>query len=148
MNKLGWFFTGLAVIVALGIWAVLKQPVPTQTNTPTDQQDQTDLGIQIDSPVQNATVGSPLTVTGQAKGNWYFEAQFPVELRDANNNVVASGAAHAQGDWMTENFVPFTTTLTWTATPATTTGYLYFKPDDPSGGANPNLPTLNWPVTF
>ena len=67
--------------------------------------------IQVTSPQPNDTVGSPLTVTGQARGTWYFEASFPVRLYDVNMNELAVAPAHAQGDWMTEDFVPFEATL-------------------------------------
>jgi len=88
--------------------------------------------IKVDSPRPNVKVSSPLTITGQARGTWYFEAQFPVKIFDANNNEIGTGIAKATGDWMTENFVPFTATLEFTA-PATATGTLILKNDNPSG---------------
>jgi hypothetical protein len=80
----------------------------------------------------NAVVTSPLIVTGEARGTWYFEASFPVFLLDANRAEVAVVPAQAQGEWMTENFVPFITTLNFTP-PATDTGFVVFKKDNPSG---------------
>lgn len=83
-------------------------------------------------PQPNTIVTSPLELTGEARGNWYFEASFPVKLLDADGNVLAQIPAQAQGDWMTENFVPFKTTLEFTA-PATDTGTLVLEKDNPSG---------------
>jgi spore germination protein GerM len=40
--------------------------------------------------------------------------------------------AQAQGDWMTTNFVPFSSTLTF-STPTTPTGILVLQKDNPSG---------------
>jgi len=84
------------------------------------------------SPLQNQTVTSPLTITGQARGNWYFEASFPVKLLDANNKVLVQAPAQAQGEWMTTDYVPFSVTLTF-AKPTTSTGTLVLEKDNPSG---------------
>jgi hypothetical protein len=88
--------------------------------------------IRVSSPKIGETVTSPLTVTGSARGTWYFEASFPVKLLDANGKVLAIAPAQAQGDWMTEEFVPFSVTLTF-AKPTTATGTLVLEKDNPSG---------------
>lgn len=89
--------------------------------------------IRVTNISANDTVESPLTVTGEARGTRYFEASFPVELLDEDGNSLAKGVAQAQSDWMTENFVPFTITLTFTAPPSGTTGTLVLHKDNPSG---------------
>ncbi len=88
--------------------------------------------ITVAEPRPNTTVTSPLVITGEARGTYYFEASFPVFLEDANGNVLATGVAAAGSDWMTEDFVPFTTTLTF-FTPLTPTGTLVLKKENPSG---------------
>lgn len=88
--------------------------------------------ISVTSPAPDALVRSPLTVTGQARGTWYFEASFPVRLLDAAGTVIAQTAAQAQGDWMTTDFVPFAATVTF-AQPSTATGFLELQKDNPSG---------------
>lgn len=88
--------------------------------------------IQVTAPHAGTLVSSPLTVTGQAKGTWYFEASFPVRLLDGNGNEIAITPAQAQGDWMTTDFVPFVATLSFTK-PATPTGTLILENDNPSG---------------
>lgn len=93
--------------------------------------DHSDL-IVVASPLPNAVVSSPLTVTGEARGNWYFEASFPVKLIDGNGNELAVTFAQAQGDWMTTDFVPFSVTLTFDP-PSTPTGALILEKDNPSG---------------
>lgn len=102
--------------------------------------------ISVVSPLPNDTVTSPLTVTGEARGTWYFEASFPVRLLDGNGNQIAIAPAQAQSDWMTENFVPFSVTLTF-ATPATSTGTLILEKDNPSGEPA-NAAQIEIPVTF
>lgn len=110
---------------------------------PIQQQNQ---NIQVASPQPNGQISSPLTVTGQAKGGWYFEASFPVTLLDGNGNVLAQKPAQAQGDWMTTNFVPFTVTLTYN-TPTTPNGTLVLEKDNPSGLPQ-NAESISIPVTF
>lgn len=102
--------------------------------------------IKIDSPRPNPKIASPLELTGQARGTWYFEAVFPVELQDSNGNVLATGQAQAQGDWMTEDFVPFAASLEFAA-PATPTGTLILKKDNPSGLPENDM-SLKVPIKF
>lgn len=87
--------------------------------------------ILVDSPAPNAVVTSPLTVTGKARGTWYFEASFPVRLLDDEGNELAVTPAQAQGEWMTEDFVPFLVTLTFTTNAKT--GTIVLEKDNPSG---------------
>jgi hypothetical protein len=103
-------------------------------------------GIRVASPQANATVASPLTVTGEARGTWFFEAQFPVRIVDANGNELGSSTAHALGDWMTANFVPFTANITF-RDPATATGTLVFEKDNPSGLPQ-NAAEIRIPIRF
>jgi len=103
--------------------------------------------IRVTSPTRNQTISSsPLVVNGQARGSWYFEASFPIELLDANGSVLGSGPAEAQGDWMTNNFVPFTATVNFT-TPTTNTGTLVLEKANPSGLPE-NAQELRIPVRF
>ena len=88
--------------------------------------------IRLTDPKANQIVSSPLTVTGTARGTWYFEASFPVKLLDANNQELAVMPAQAQGEWMTEDFVPFRATLTFSQ-PQTSAGILILQKDNPSG---------------
>jgi hypothetical protein len=63
--------------------------------------------IQVTSPAPGATISSPLTVSGQARGGWYFEATAPVVVVDWDGRIIAEGYVTAVGDWMTDEFVPF-----------------------------------------
>lgn len=67
--------------------------------------------IRLDSPRPNDTITSPLTIRGEARGTWFFEADFPVVLVNWDGLIIATGAAQAQGEWMTEDFVPFSVEL-------------------------------------
>lgn len=63
--------------------------------------------IMINTPAPAATVEPEFSITGSARGNWFFEASFPIEILDMANNVITTTIAQAQTDWMTEDFVPF-----------------------------------------
>ncbi len=63
--------------------------------------------IRVANPFPGAVTGKEFLVIGEARGAWYFEASFPVQVLDKDGKVLATGIAQAQSDWMTENFVPF-----------------------------------------
>ena len=116
---------------------------PRQCRTPDGKTFKEDIGnelekddlIRIESPRPNATVTSPLTVKGMARGNWFFEGSFPVRLFNGNGEQITRGTARANppaGGWMTEELVPFEATLSFT-TPTTTAGTLLLDKDNPSG---------------
>jgi hypothetical protein len=71
--------------------------------------------IRLDSPLPGDTVRSPLTIRGQARGGWYFEADFPVVLANWDGLVIAEHYATAQGEWMTPEYVPFEAVLEFEA---------------------------------
>lgn len=90
--------------------------------------------IRLDSPRPNQTIQSPLTITGQARGNWFFEASFPVVLTNWDGLIIAQGIAHAKSDWMTTDFVPFEAMLTFTVdkNAYSNRGSLILRKDNPS----------------
>ena len=104
---------------------------PSGTTTPPTSTS-TNAMIRVTSPSNNASVASPLTVTGEARGGWYFEASFPIKVLDASGRELGVSYAQAQGEWMTNNFVPFRGTVTF-ATSTTPTGILVLMKDNPSG---------------
>lgn len=89
---------------------------------------------------------SPLVVKGRARGNWYFEASFPIRLLDGNGKEIAVGIAQAQGEWMTTEYVRFEATLVFEA-PETDTGTLVLEKDNPSGLPE-NADEFRIPVRF
>jgi len=82
--------------------------------------------IVVTSPKPEDVITSPLVISGKAKGNWFFEATFPMKLVDGSGAIVAQGPVQAQGDWQTTDFVNFTASLPFTP-PATATGTLIFS---------------------
>lgn len=73
--------------------------------------------IKLETPLPEETITSPLTVRGEARGSWFFEANFPVLLTDWDGVIIAEGYASVDEgyEWMTEEYVPFTATLTFSA---------------------------------
>ncbi len=91
--------------------------------------------IRLNSPRPNQTIQSPVLITGEARGVWFFEASFPVFLTNWDGLIIAQGIATAKGDWMTNNFVPFEATLTFIADKNvySNRGTLILRKDNPSG---------------
>lgn len=64
-------------------------------------------GFSVTSPAAGATTTSPLTITGVAPNDWYFEAVFDAVLLDADGNLLTQAPAQAQSDWTKAGPVPF-----------------------------------------
>jgi len=89
--------------------------------------------IYLESPLPGAIVDSPLTIQGHARGNWFFEGDFPVVLKDSQGVVIAERFATAKGDWMTEKFVRFEGTIEFNKPRTGDNGTLILKKDNPTG---------------
>ncbi len=88
--------------------------------------------IAVTSPIKDSQISSPLRIVGRARGKWFFEGSFPVILNDSYGNTIASGNVTAQGEWMTEDFVPFIGTLQFNNFIKGSKGVLILKKDNPS----------------
>ncbi|MBI4276254.1 GerMN domain-containing protein [Candidatus Uhrbacteria bacterium] len=154
--KLIYLLIGLLAIVGAGIGgskfmqnkgSVPETPTPSAvasaTPTPTPS---TDEPVRVFEPTSGATITSPLLVRGEARGWWFFEASFPVKLIDARGHVVAEAPAQADGEWMTDAFVPFHVELKFDP-PAIPGGYLVLEKDNPSGLPE-NAASVQIPVQF
>lgn len=93
-------------------------------------------------------VTSPLHINGSARGYWFFEGSFPVSILDEQGTEVARGFAQAKGDWMTTEFVDFSTTLEFTNGGTNSdTGMIVLYKNNPSGIDTKNDELLI-PITF
>lgn len=88
--------------------------------------------VVIESPRPNETISSPIIITGKARGFWFFEANFPVELKDTNGRLLGRAVAEANGEWMTTDFVSFSAELKFD-NPETSGGCLILKKQNASG---------------
>lgn len=102
--------------------------------------------IIIDLPYPGAVTGKEFTVMGKARGTWFFEASFPIELIDSYDKSIVRAPAQAQGDWMTENFVPFKATI---KVPEAYRGKatLILRKDNPSGMPERDA-SISLPITI
>ena len=99
---------------------------------------------------KNQVISSPLHLEGQVKGNWYFEASFPIKVTNSKGSILGQGLAKATGDWMSTSTVPFLADVTFVApkvTGASSTGYVVFLKDNPSG-IPANSDSFKVPVVF
>jgi len=90
--------------------------------------------IKIDAPSIDEKISSPFNISGEAIGNWYFEASFPIQLVDESGKILVQTNGQANGDWMTTDFVPFTSQLIFNPGEAKS-GKIIFKNDNPSGNS-------------
>lgn len=109
--------------------------------------------ITLTTPLPLGVIDSPLLLSGQARGYWFFEASFPIVLTNWDGLVIAEGFATAKGDWMTEEFVPFSATLSFTnpynvgEPDFMKNGTLILQRDNPSGLAEHD-DALEIPIRF
>lgn len=133
------------------VWVKHGNPSAPQPTIPCGDQSKSepylykDL-IKIDSPLQNQKINSPVSVKGEARGNWYFEASFPAQVLDGDGTVLGSGPVQAQGEWTTTNYVPFSGSIEFSK-PKSKTGSIIFKKDNPSG-LPANDDSVSIPINF
>jgi len=132
----------------------VMESYPARCSTPDGQSFSEEIGNEIDmkdkiilsNPRPNQVILSPLEVTGQAVGPWYFEASFGVKLFDSQGNLLVQAPATTAEEWMTSDFVPFTANLTFN--PGNdTNGTLVLEKANPSGLLE-NEESLTLPVRF
>lgn len=63
--------------------------------------------IFITEPQIDSLSKSPIKISGRAPGNWFFEANMPVTLKNTDGTVITKWYVMATGDWMTTEYVPF-----------------------------------------
>lgn len=100
--------------------------------------DRADL-IMLNSPVPGGIVESGDIISGQARGQWFFEGSFPVVLTNWDGLIIAEGVIAAKGEWMTTEFVPFSVTLNFVnpysegSPDFMKSGSIILQKDNPSG---------------
>ncbi len=102
--------------------------------------------IIIDSPRIGDLVTSPLVVTGEARGTWFFEGVFPVELIGKSGQSIKVVPATSSEPWMTEDFIPFEATIEFDST-GQESGTLRLRKDNPSGLPENDM-AIGFPVKF
>ncbi|MEI7512675.1 MAG: Gmad2 immunoglobulin-like domain-containing protein [Candidatus Uhrbacteria bacterium] len=81
----------------------------------------------------DGTISNPVVITGEAR-LWYFEAVFPIDLFNTDGQRIEYDQARAKDDWMTEDWVPFEASISFSAQPTNKhTGKIVLRNDNPSG---------------
>lgn len=141
---------GLAVLVGalviIGVIYLIYKTLTPENFTPQNGGGQTPTTtlIRVNAPLPNDSVHSPFTVRGEARGTWFFEASFPIELIDSTGRTVTTTFVQTQDNWMTEDFVPFEAVV-YFSVPTSTSGELVLKKANPSGLPE-NDDRLNIPI--
>ena len=99
--------------------------------------------IKIYSPQPSQKIRSPLKISGEARGQWYFEATSPVIIVDWDGRIIGEKYVTADppagGEWMTTEFVPFDGTVEFEKPKCVEgadyckRGAVIFKKSNPSG---------------
>jgi hypothetical protein len=133
-------FISLAAL-ALGVVYLYMSPadIPAAAMSYTNA---TTNDITVYAPQPRAELTRSFTITGNARGPWYFEASFPVSILGADGSPILQTHATAQSEWMTTEFVPFSVDIT---VPTSYTGpaTIVLSKDNPSG-----LPEHDASVSF
>jgi len=119
--KIMWMIVGVLTVIIISLAAILfatpahapttevenggnVQPAPSPEQLPdTALHDR----VMVNSPKPGTTVNRDFRITGEAPGNWYFEASFPYKIIAPNGDVLAQSFCQAQSDWMTTKQVPY-----------------------------------------
>lgn len=90
MNKKLTIFSGIIILLAAGTAIYLRYPPNPaslqKNNVPpaqTTEKGNADI-IKVSDPLPEAVIKNPLIVRGEARGQWFFEASFPVKIFDEN----------------------------------------------------------------
>lgn len=130
------FIIILGSLIILGIYHASKQENVEENGTSASEETSTiseknDL-IRVEKPASGEEVKNPLEISGMARGQWFFEASFLIRLVNTEGKTLGTAVAMAEGEWMTEKFVPFKAVLSFDPIDATE-GRLIFEKANPSG---------------
>ena len=135
-HKTSLILSGIVVIFLIsGLYLSFEkkeiyEPVKLPERVETSKEDSV---IKVSYPAPDEKIESPLVIKGEARGTYFFEASFPVVLTNWDGLIIAEGVAQAEGEWMTEEFVPFTATMNFKKPDYGERGFLILKKDNPSG---------------
>ena len=142
----------MALVIAVLAWLLWTEPVSapttsqvqtattTATTTPIAKSSASqatstaplDTKVIVSTPKSGAVVSRTFSIAGTAPSGWFFEAVFPIMVRDDNDNAIGRTQGRAQSDWTAPGPIRFTAQVTLETAykgPAT----LVLMRDNPSG---------------
>jgi hypothetical protein len=105
------------------------KPAPTSNANPSGPLD---TQVSVTAPLPNAIVSHTFDITGTAPNLWYDEAVFPIQVRDANDDLVGTAQGEAQSDWTVSGPVAFKSQITVDASYEGPANLILLR-DNPSG---------------
>lgn len=136
----------LGIAIVWGIAIFMQRGTEMEIEDVAKNIPQANENISITNPLANAEILSSLSIEGNAKGTWFFEAVAFVKVVDEKGTELGSGNIQAMGDWMTENFVPFKGLISFEKT-SSEKGFLIFEKSNPSG-MKANSEEFKLPIKF
>ncbi len=103
------------------------------------------INIRVKTPHVNATVISPIKITGEAK-DWYVKDAFIVELIGKNGEVLGEGTAEALEEVGEDNYIAFEAEIKFKVKDAKSGDIIFYR-SDPTGGSK-SVGTFSFPVFF
>ena len=79
-----------------------------------------------------AVIASPLKITGQARGVWFFEGVFPVSLVASGGTILSKGFCAVKSDGVTKAFIPFEGVVRFMHDSKSDRGSLVLKKNNPT----------------
>jgi len=72
-------------------------------------------------------------LSGKIKDSFFFEGSFPIRVEDIKGQILGISLAKSTTEWMTTDYVEFTTDKIDFDKSGNNEGYIIFKKDNPSG---------------
>ncbi len=141
----------LIIIVGIGTY-IYKQKLDSSSsnNSNSEQEDiddsngidsietgpeyvsQNGVTVLVETPEGGSSITSPVEVKGKVPGSWTHEGQFTIRVLNPDGNLIAEENITVEGDWMTEDLVSFTATLSYEF-PSSGQGAIELVKANPSG---------------
>ena len=131
---LAWLFftTPVEAPTASSSQATTSASVPTATENTASSTEPLDASVVVQMPLPNAIVSHSFDVSGSAPSGWFFEATFPIQVRDANDDLIGTSIGQAQEDWTKPGPITFTSQIQVDASYEGPADLILLK-DNPSG---------------
>lgn len=146
MNKFATIFFVFILMVG-GLYAVgfLQKNLPSEANKNTMLKE---IEYNEKTYVFRNLMGisEQFKIKGQAKGTWFFEASFPIEIQSNSGDSLKTFIAQAKQDWMTEDFVEFESDIDLTDLGLKSGNKIkiVFHKDNPSGDPRKDSSEIYW----